>query len=57
MAALLWLAMGDTNWWFAHGFSARLLKLSALVGGGTAIYFAALWLMGFRPHQFSRRAA
>ena len=57
MAALLWFWMGDANWWLAQGFSARLIKLSALVGGGAAIYFAALWLMGFRPRQFSRRAA
>ena len=57
MAALLWYWMGDANWWLAQGFSARLIKLSALVGGGAAIYFAALWLMGFRPRQFSRRAA
>lgn len=57
MAMLLWYWMGDANWWLAQGFSARLIKLSALVGGGAAIYFAALWLMGFRPRQFSRRAA
>jgi putative peptidoglycan lipid II flippase len=57
MAAMLWYAMGTAEWWFAQGFGARLLKLSLLVGGGAAVYFAALWLMGFRPHQFSRRAA
>ncbi len=57
MAALLWFWMGDANWWLVQGFAARLIKLSALVGGGAAIYFAALWLMGFRPRQFSRRAA
>ena len=28
-----------------------------LVGGGIALYFAALGLMGFRPRQFVRRAA
>ena len=54
---MLWYWMGDANWWLEQGFSARLIKLSALVGGGAAIYFAALGLMGFRPHQFSRRAA
>ncbi len=57
MSAALWYAMGDADWWFAQGFGTRLLRLSILVGGGAAVYFAALGVMGFRPHQFSRRAA
>ena len=57
MSALLWFVMGDANWWLAQRFSVRLVKLSILVGAGAAVYFGALWLMGFRPHQFSRRAA
>lgn len=57
MAGLLWFAMGDAEGWLVQDFVARLTKLSALVGMGVAVYFAALWVMGFRPHQFSRRAA
>ena len=57
MAAVLFYAMGDTQWWLAARFSARIIRLSLLVGGGAALYFAALGAMGFHPHQFMRRAA
>jgi putative peptidoglycan lipid II flippase len=57
MAAMLFYAMGDTQWWLAAGFLDRILRLSLLVGGGIVLYFAALGLMGFRPGQFARRAA
>ena len=57
MAAMLFYAMGDTQWWLAAGFVDRILRLSLLVGGGIVLYFAALGLMGFRPSQFARRAA
>lgn len=57
MAAMLGYAMGEAQWWLAAGFADRLIRLSALVGGGIALYFAALGAMGFRPRQFARRAA
>ena len=57
MAAMLFYAMGEAQWWLAAGFLDRLTRLSLLVGGGGALYFAALGLMGFRPRQFVRRAA
>ena len=57
MSGMLWYATGDADWWLTHAFTPRLLRLTALVGGGVAIYFAALGLMGFRPRQFSRQAA
>jgi putative peptidoglycan lipid II flippase len=57
MVAMLFYAMGDTQWWLAAGFLDRILRLSLLVGGGIVLYFAALGLMGFRPRQFARRAA
>lgn len=57
MAAVLFYAMGDTQWWLAAGFVERIIRLSLLVGGGIALYFAALGAMGFRPRQFTRRAA
>jgi putative peptidoglycan lipid II flippase len=57
MAALLFVTMGDGQWWLAAGFVERLTRLALLVAGGMLVYFAALGLMGFRPRQFARRAA
>ena len=57
MAAMLFYAMGEAQWWLDARFSDRMVRLSLLVGGGIALYFAALGLMGFRPRQFARRAA
>jgi putative peptidoglycan lipid II flippase len=57
MAAVLYFAMGDAQWWLAARFFDRMVRLSLLVGGGATLYFVALGLMGFRPRQFSRRAA
>ena len=57
MGALLYAFMGDAQWWLDAHFRDRIVRLSALVAGGGALYFAALGLMGFRPAQFARRAA
>ncbi len=57
MSAMLFFFMGDAQWWLDTRFMDRTLRLTMLVGGGIALYFAALGLMGFRPRQFSRRAA
>ena len=57
MAAMLYFAMGEPQWWLAARSYQRLARLSLLVGGGIALYFAALGVMGFRPRQCARRAA
>jgi putative peptidoglycan lipid II flippase len=57
MSALLGWLMGDAQWWLAQSFGGRVIRLSMLVAGGVAVYFFSLWLMGFRPRQFYRRAA
>jgi putative peptidoglycan lipid II flippase len=57
MGLLLSLGAGNIEQWVAYDFSQRILHLSALVFGGVAIYFISLWLLGFRLHQFKRRAA
>jgi putative peptidoglycan lipid II flippase len=57
MAAMLYFSMGERQWWLAAPSYERLARLALLVGGGIALYFAALALMGFRPRQFVRRAA
>ena len=57
MSAMLFYAMGESQWWLSAHSYERLARLSLLVGGGIVLYFAALGLMGFRPRQFARRAA
>jgi len=56
MAAALWWGMGTEAHWLLIGTRARVLHLLGLVVGGATVYFAALWLLGFRPWHFSRRA-
>ncbi len=57
MAITLWFGMGAEAQWLAYGFETRAAHLAALVVGGATVYFAALWLMGFRLAQFTRRGA
>lgn len=57
MGGMLFYGMGEAQWWLDAGFRARALRLSALVGAGITVYFVALGLMGFRPREFTRRAA
>jgi putative peptidoglycan lipid II flippase len=42
--------------WHARATS-RVLALSGLIGAGVISYFAALYLLGFRPRHFARREA
>jgi len=57
MGALLWFGMGHESRWIEYGFAERIRHLGALVASGAAVYFATLWLLGFRLHQFKRRSA
>ena len=57
MATGLWFGMGHEAQWLGYGFLQRATHLAALVAGGMAVYFACLWVMGFRLAQFRRRAA
>ncbi len=52
--ALYWLAMraGD---WLQMATMTKLVWLAVLVVAGAAVYFAVLWLLGFRPRDFSKR--
>jgi putative peptidoglycan lipid II flippase len=56
MGLLLWIWAGDLDQWVQYDFLHRILHLTALVAGGASAYFATLWLLGFRLHQFKRRA-
>jgi putative peptidoglycan lipid II flippase len=57
MGVTLWFATGNAADWLRWGLLERLLRLSALVGLGAAVYFVTLWLTGFRLRDFKRRAA
>ena len=54
MGGAIWYAMGRESSWFAIAAGPRALKLALVIAAGTAAYFAALWLMGFRPRDFAR---
>ena len=57
MGGVLWFAVGDTNAWLEWSMARRLVRLTIVVSAGTLSYFAALWVVGFRVADFSRRAA
>jgi putative peptidoglycan lipid II flippase len=57
MAAVLWWSAGPAQWWLDHGLWPRVGRLAAVVAAGAAAYFAVLALLGFRPRDFSLRAA
>ena len=52
--ALYWLALraGD---WLQMVTIMKLTWLAVLVLAGAVVYFAVLWLLGFRPRDFSKR--
>jgi len=57
MSAVLWLATAGDAAWLAMGIAARAANLAWVVLLGAVSYFAALWLLGFRIKDFSKRAA
>ncbi len=57
MAAVLGFGMGSEAHWLDYRARERVAHLGLLVLGGAGSYFATLWLLGFRPSQFRRRAA
>lgn len=56
MGAALHVAMGDAAMWLDLSVFERLMHLSWLVALGMGIYFAMLFILGFRPRDFSRKA-
>lgn len=56
MGAVLHVAMGAAAAWLEFSVMKRLMHLSLLVALGMGIYFALLFILGFRPKDFSRRA-
>ncbi|MBS1159941.1 MAG: Virulence factor MVIN-like protein [Proteobacteria bacterium] len=57
MGGALYFGMGEEADWLHGGTMARIIHLSWLVPLGAIIYFATLWLLGFRLRDFKRRAA
>lgn len=57
LALTLWFGMGREADWLSASATTRVLHLSTVVGSGIAVYFATLWLLGFRPGDFKRQGA
>jgi len=56
LALTLWLGRGPESAWLTMPSGTRIKHLAALVLAGGAVYFATLWLLGFRLQDFRRRA-
>jgi putative peptidoglycan lipid II flippase len=56
MGVSLWFAGGATADWLIWPLATRLLHLSLLVCFGASVYFATLWVAGFRLRDFKRSA-
>jgi putative peptidoglycan lipid II flippase len=48
--------MGPEQWWLVAGSAGRAAALAGLVLLGAAVYFGALWLLGFRTRDFVLRS-
>jgi putative peptidoglycan lipid II flippase len=57
MAVVLFTTMGEARWWLQAGWQLKVAALLGLVALGSATYAACLLAFGFRPRDFSRRAA
>ena len=57
MAVVLFTAMGEGTWWLGAGWQLKLPAIAGLVALGGLAYAGVLLALGFRPRDFSRRAA
>ncbi len=57
MGGVLWLISGAESDWLVMGTLAKCIRLAWVIVAGTAVYFVALWAMGFRIRHFSPRGA
>jgi len=57
MGCALWLSGGAADDWLRWSLAERLLRLALVVTLGGAVYFATLWVSGFRWRDFRRRGA
>jgi putative peptidoglycan lipid II flippase len=56
MAAALYFAAGTQADWLDYTAASKLTHLLGLVLLGAGVYFACLWLTGFRLRDYMRRA-
>jgi putative peptidoglycan lipid II flippase len=54
MGAVVWYAADAPQRWFAAAWQVRVAWLSGVVVLGAVVYFATLWLLGFRLRDFAR---
>ena len=57
MAIVLFTFMGEAPWWLRAPWQHKVPAVLGLVALGGATYGACLLAFGFRPRDFSRRAA
>ncbi|HWA37586.1 MAG TPA: murein biosynthesis integral membrane protein MurJ [Burkholderiales bacterium] len=57
MAVVLFTTMGEPGWWLAAAWTMKLPAVLGLVALGGGVYAGCLLAFGFRPRDFSRRAA
>jgi putative peptidoglycan lipid II flippase len=57
MAVVLFSTMGESGWWLQAPWQRKVPAVLGLVALGAAAYAAFLFMLGFRPRDFSRRAA
>jgi len=53
----LWFGMGNEQEWLTTRGWSRVIHLTWLVVAGVLAYFAVLYVLGFRPKDFSKRGA
>ncbi len=57
LAAALYGLAGPEKFWLAADLWAKVGRLAWVITAGAAVYFAMLFVLGFRPADFSRREA
>ena len=57
MGAAVWFAADQPRQWVAAGALVRVAWLLGVVSLGAVVYFAVLWLLGFRLSDFKRHEA
>jgi len=57
MAIVLFTTMGESVWWLQAPWYRKVPAVLGLVVLGAAVYGVCLFAFGFRPRDFSRRAA
>jgi putative peptidoglycan lipid II flippase len=55
LAGILAMLAGPASTWLQAGLTERVVRLALVMAAGGVGYFGALWLLGFRPKNFSRR--